>query len=92
MKFRYLLVPAAALALAACGEGPTAQTEDVPSDLAATGEAPLPSNDLGNTYPSQTGAQSATSPGAEGGRGSAGTGETAPGQAGDPSAQQQTTP
>lgn len=76
MKFHLVVVPAAVLALAACGDGPTAQSQDAPADVAATEEAPLPSTDLGNTYPSQVGEQSAVTPGATGGRGSAATGQT----------------
>lgn len=91
MKFHLALIPAAVLTLAACGDGtPRADPESVPQ---AAGEpAPLPSTDLGNTYPSQIGRQSTTTPGAEGGRSSATTGESPDGQAPDPSAQQRTTP
>jgi len=88
---RYLLAAAALVGLGACGDGPTAQREDVPTDLAAQQETPLASTDLGNTYPSQTGTQTTTNPGAEGGRGSATTGETPPGQSGTENQQQQTT-
>lgn len=92
---RVPLLVAAGLALiplAACGDGPTAQSEDVPAAVGQAEEAPLPSNDLGNTYPSQTGTQTNVSPGAEGGSGSAATGASPPGQAPDSSSQQQPTP
>lgn len=94
MRVPFLLAAGLALIpLAACGDGPTADSEDVPAAVGQAEEAPLPSNDLGNTYPSQTGTQAPVAPGAEGGRGSAATGETPLGQSGtENQQQQQTTP
>lgn len=89
MRVTYLLAAAALVGLGACGDGPNADSDDVPTAVNAQEETPLSSNDLGNTYPSQTGTQTTTTPGAEGGRGAATTGASPEGQGGDPNAQQQ---
>lgn len=93
MKLHLALAALGAVALAACSDDQTsADSSDVPQAVNEPAETPLPSNDLGNTYPSQTGQQTTTTPGATGGRGSAATGATDPGQAPDANQQQQTPP
>jgi hypothetical protein len=71
MRVYSILVIGSFVALAACG-----QSTETASDSGAPPAESLPANDLGNTYPSQTGETSATTPGAEGGRSSATTGAT----------------
>ncbi len=72
MRIYQVLVIGSFVALAAC----TDDSADTASDNALPPEASLPANDVGNTYPSQSGETAATSPGAEGGRSSATTGAT----------------
>jgi hypothetical protein len=86
MRVYSVLLIGSFVALAACG-----QNTQTASDSSAPPAQSLPANDLGNTYPSQTGETATTTPGAQGGRGSATTGASGPGPAPDANAQQQQT-
>jgi hypothetical protein len=72
MRIYQVLVIGSFVALAAC----SGESTETASDSGAPPSEALPANDLGNTYPSQTGETASTTPGAEGGRSSATTGET----------------
>jgi hypothetical protein len=95
-----LLTIAAVLALAACGQNAQTASDEEGQYGASSGTNPNLAdiqNDAGNTYPSQAAEGSvATTPGAEGGRGSAATGASDPGSSstagGDTSANTQQTP